>query len=144
MLHCVLLGELWLRVSVSGTIIARDYQEIIEIIKRRRNPGEIAELGQSWVWLERDRSGPLVAGAYTSPDLRTVLTLAGNSCIMGVYDDVRRGQAKMEPKITFRVPRELYDKAKEKAKSEDITLSQILRRHLRRWIEEDPPPKQEG
>ena len=41
-----------------------------------------------------------------------------------------------DKKLTFRLPEDLYDKAKEKAKQEDITLSQILRRCLRKWVEE--------
>jgi hypothetical protein len=45
----------------------------------------------------------------------------------------------MEPKITFRLPRDLYDKAKAKAKQEDLTLSQVLRRFLREWVKKDPP-----
>ena len=49
----------------------------------------------------------------------------------------------MEPKITFRLPQELYEKAKEKAKREDITLSQVLRRCLREWVAEDPPTRLE-
>ena len=49
----------------------------------------------------------------------------------------------MEPKITFRLPQELYEKAKEKAKREDITLSQVLRRCLREWVAEDPSGKLE-
>lgn len=46
----------------------------------------------------------------------------------------------MEPKITFRLPQELYDKAKDKARSEDVTLSQALRGFLRDWVEEVEPP----
>jgi hypothetical protein len=50
-----------------------------------------------------------------------------------------------EPKISFRLPRELYEKAKEKARREDITLSQVLRRCLKEWVGRDPPePEQEG
>jgi predicted HicB family RNase H-like nuclease len=51
-----------------------------------------------------------------------------------------------ETKITFRLPEDLYEKAKEKAKREDITLSQVLRRCLREWADKDPPeePEQEG
>jgi predicted HicB family RNase H-like nuclease len=45
----------------------------------------------------------------------------------------------MEHKITFRLPQDLYDKAKAKAKQEDSTLSQILRQFLREWIKKDPP-----
>jgi predicted HicB family RNase H-like nuclease len=50
-----------------------------------------------------------------------------------------------ETKITIRVPEDLYQKAKEKARQEDITLSQVLRRCLRNWLEEDPsePVKEE-
>jgi predicted HicB family RNase H-like nuclease len=51
-----------------------------------------------------------------------------------------------EPKISFRLPEDLYEKAKEKANREDITLSQVLRRCLRDWVEEDTPeePEQEA
>lgn len=41
-----------------------------------------------------------------------------------------------EAKLTFRLPQELYDRAK--AKREDITLSQVLRRCLRKWVKDDP------
>ena len=37
-------------------------------------------------------------------------------------------------RITFRVPEKLYREAKEKAKEEDITLSQLLRRYLKAWV----------
>ena len=46
----------------------------------------------------------------------------------------------MEPKITFRLSQDLYEKAKDKAQSEDVTLSQALRRFLRDWVTEDEPP----
>jgi hypothetical protein len=46
----------------------------------------------------------------------------------------------MEPKITFRLPKDLYDKAKDKARSEDVTLSQALRGFLRNWVEDVEPP----
>ena len=39
-------------------------------------------------------------------------------------------------RITVRLPRGLYDKAMAKAKREDITVSQIVRRYLREWIKE--------
>ena len=45
----------------------------------------------------------------------------------------------METKITFRLPQDLYDKAKDKAQSEDVTLSQALRRFLRDWVTEGEP-----
>jgi hypothetical protein len=50
----------------------------------------------------------------------------------------------METKITFRLPQELYDKAKDKAQSEDVTLSQALRRFLRDWVTEDVPATTAG
>jgi predicted HicB family RNase H-like nuclease len=52
----------------------------------------------------------------------------------------------MDARITIRVPQDLYERAKAKAKREDITLSQVLRRCLREWAAEDPPeePEQEG
>lgn len=34
----------------------------------------------------------------------------------------------------FRLPQELYNLAEAKAKSEDITLAQVLRRLLRAWV----------
>jgi antitoxin component of RelBE/YafQ-DinJ toxin-antitoxin module len=48
-----------------------------------------------------------------------------------------------DPTITFRVSQELYDKAKAKAKHEDITMSQVLRRYLRQWVAEDEQPEEE-
>jgi len=44
----------------------------------------------------------------------------------------------MKKKLTIRLPEELHRQAKEKCEREDITLSQIVRRALREWIE-DPP-----
>ncbi len=49
----------------------------------------------------------------------------------------------VEPRITIRVPQELYEKAKEKAKREDITVSQVLRRCLREWVEDSPEEGEE-
>ena len=34
----------------------------------------------------------------------------------------------------FRLPNELFEMAQEKAKREDLTLAQVLRRFLRAWI----------
>ena len=50
----------------------------------------------------------------------------------------------MEPKISFRLPKDLYEKAREKARREDITLSQVLRRCLREWVSEEPFDEPEG
>ena len=44
-----------------------------------------------------------------------------------------------DARVTIRLPQELHDKAKAKAKREDITISQVLRRCLREWVAEDPP-----
>jgi hypothetical protein len=44
-----------------------------------------------------------------------------------------------EVKTSFRMPEELYRKAQEKCQREDMTLSQVLRRLLKQWTEEDPP-----
>jgi predicted HicB family RNase H-like nuclease len=44
-----------------------------------------------------------------------------------------------DARITIRVPRDLYDRAVVKAKCEDITLSQVLRRCLREWVKGDSP-----
>jgi predicted HicB family RNase H-like nuclease len=44
-----------------------------------------------------------------------------------------------DARITIRVPRDLYDQAVAKAKCEDITLSQVLRRCLREWVKDDSP-----
>jgi predicted DNA-binding protein len=48
----------------------------------------------------------------------------------------------MDRRLTIRLPEELYQEAKEKSKREDITLSQVLRRALRKWVE-DPPEEEE-
>ena len=39
----------------------------------------------------------------------------------------------------FRLPQELLEAAQAKAKLEDLTLSQVLRRCLREWVKDDPP-----
>jgi antitoxin component of RelBE/YafQ-DinJ toxin-antitoxin module len=47
-----------------------------------------------------------------------------------------------DARLSIRVPRKLLDAALEKAKAEDLTLSQVVRRFLREWIQ-DPPEGQE-
>lgn len=42
----------------------------------------------------------------------------------------------------FRLPTELFEAAKAKAKSEDLTLAQVLRRFLREWVADPPEPEQ--
>ena len=44
----------------------------------------------------------------------------------------------------FRLPRELLEAAHAKAKQKDLMLSQVLRRCLREWVEDDPPTHKEG
>jgi predicted HicB family RNase H-like nuclease len=47
-----------------------------------------------------------------------------------------------ETKLTIRMPKELRNKAKEKAKKEDTTISRKIRQVLREWVE-DPPKENE-
>jgi hypothetical protein len=44
-----------------------------------------------------------------------------------------------DARYQFRLPRELLDVALEKARREDILLSQVLRRYLREWVKDEPP-----
>ena len=44
-----------------------------------------------------------------------------------------------EKSYRFRLPNELFEEAKAKAKREDLSLAQVLRRFLREWVAEDPP-----
>ena len=46
-------------------------------------------------------------------------------------------------KITIRLPQELYEQAKAKAKRDDITISQVLRRCLREWVADDASKEKE-
>ena len=50
----------------------------------------------------------------------------------------------MSTRITIRVPQGLYEQAKAKAKREDITVSQVLRRALRNWVKESTGSEKEG
>ena len=43
----------------------------------------------------------------------------------------------------FLMPQELFEKAMAKARREDLTLAQVLRRFLREWVEVSPK-RQEG
>ena len=62
---------------------------------------------------------------------------------MGVYNIVMQSNAMTDPTVAFRVPEDLRRKALEKCKREDVTLSQVLRRCLREWLEDDPPTDQQ-
>jgi len=56
---------------------------------------------------------------------------------------MNRERQEADTRLTFRLPQALHDKAMAKAKREDVTLSQILRRCLREWVESDPPEEEE-
>ena len=43
----------------------------------------------------------------------------------------------------FRLPSELLQAAKEKARREDVTVAQVLRRCLREWVKDPPSETQE-
>lgn len=70
------------------------------------------------------------------------MTSGALSAIMGLSDSARQRKPMADTRITIRLPQELYDQAKAKAKREDITLSQVLRRYLREWIKEDKQPEE--
>ena len=46
-------------------------------------------------------------------------------------------------KLTIRLPQDLLDAAHETARRTDITISQIVRRCLREWVEENSPDEPE-
>ncbi len=48
-----------------------------------------------------------------------------------------------EVRLALRIDPELKEAAQAKAKAEDLTLSQVVRRLLRNWIIDDPPTEQE-
>ena len=57
---------------------------------------------------------------------------------------------RLDKSYRIRMPTELFERALAKAKREDLTLAQVIRRFLREWVE-DPPeepgqggPEQEG
>jgi hypothetical protein len=54
--------------------------------------------------------------------------------------DISRTKDDMEKdaRYQFRLPRTLLDEALEKARREDVTLAQVLRRCVREWLK-DPP-----
>ena len=47
-----------------------------------------------------------------------------------------------DARYQFRLPQDLLDKAVEKARRQDLSLAQVLRRFLREWVE-DPPDQGE-
>ena len=46
-------------------------------------------------------------------------------------------------RLAIRIPRELRDAANAKARREDLTVSQVVRRFLREWVKDDPPEEKE-
>ncbi len=48
----------------------------------------------------------------------------------------------LDKSYRFRLPSELFEKASAKAKRQDLSLSQVVRRLLREWVE-DPPEQDE-
>ena len=44
---------------------------------------------------------------------------------------------KKDVRLSIRIPADLREAALHKAKREDLTLSQVVRRFLRKWIDED-------
>ena len=46
-----------------------------------------------------------------------------------------------EKRVTVKVPEELHEKAKKKAKEKDVTVSQVVRRALREFTEDDDSPE---
>jgi antitoxin component of RelBE/YafQ-DinJ toxin-antitoxin module len=50
-----------------------------------------------------------------------------------------------ETKLTIRISKELLETAKRKAREQDLTISQVVRRALRELVgdpSEEPPPKE--
>ena len=45
--------------------------------------------------------------------------------------------AEKDARLSIRIPSDLLAKAITKAKAEDLTLSQVVRRFLREWVAED-------
>jgi predicted HicB family RNase H-like nuclease len=55
----------------------------------------------------------------------------------------QRGDMSPEERLTLRIDPDLKRTAQAKAKAEDLTLSQIVRRFLREWVAENEQPKEE-
>ena len=49
-----------------------------------------------------------------------------------------------DTRYQFRLPQELLDKAVDKARHQDLSLAQVLRRLLREWVEDEPPKSDKG
>ncbi len=49
-----------------------------------------------------------------------------------------------DTRYQFRLPTSLLDAALEKARKQDLSLAQVLRRLLREWVEDPPAEEEEG
>lgn len=49
--------------------------------------------------------------------------------------------SEIEMRVSFRAPGHLVQEAKDKAKTEDVTLSQVMRWHLRAWVRGELPTR---
>ena len=47
-----------------------------------------------------------------------------------------------EERVNFRIDPELKQAALAKARAEDLTLSQVIRRFLRQWVKDGPPEEE--
>jgi hypothetical protein len=48
-----------------------------------------------------------------------------------------------EKRLSVRIEADLLEAALKKAKKEDLTVSQVVRRFLRKWVRDDPPEERE-
>jgi antitoxin component of RelBE/YafQ-DinJ toxin-antitoxin module len=46
-----------------------------------------------------------------------------------------------DKRLSVRIEPDLLEAALKKAKAEDLTVSQVVRRFLREWVRDDPPNK---
>ncbi len=49
-----------------------------------------------------------------------------------------------EDRLVLRIDSELKKAVQDKAKAEDLTVSQVIRRLLREWLADDPPQDEQG
>ena len=47
-----------------------------------------------------------------------------------------------DKRLSVRIEPDLLEAALNKAKAEDLTVSQVVRRFLREWVKDDPPNKE--
>ena len=49
-----------------------------------------------------------------------------------------------EKRLSVRIEPDLLEAALKKAKAEDLTVSQVVRRFLREWVKDDPPDEEDS